>query len=1306
MPVYKFKKLSCLLLTFLLVFPLGVVHGGPNTSIANQFKDIKGHWAEADLQDWLSQGLLSGYPDQTVRPDETVTRGEFVTLVNRAFMFTEKAPIGFRDLKQIDWVYTEVQKAIKQGYIHGFTDNTFRSKQKISRQEAAVMLERIFSLEDKQATEKNSPADAAVIASWAQAAVRQVLSEGIMNTDSDGAFQPQRLMTRADSVVAIKKAHIATPLVFKQAGAFGDDTATRTLEQDVIITSPDVTLKNMYIKGDLTITDMVGDGNVYLNQVKVDGVTNIQGGGANSIHVKDSKLTSVSVNRINKAVRVVAEGSTEIQNTEILSSATIEEANITGAGFVNVSVLPGTQVSGTKVPDARNITISGNFKNVSLITDLDGFTAQSGIIARLHIGKNVGIRSLALNKSVTVQVLELESKCTVTGDGQIQEVVLSDAAKDSVVPQKAAPQAGVVTMPVGSGGGTGAGGGSSEGSNGAAPSAGTGGSSAPGTGGTPNPSNGHLSIESVLAANGYLTVSFNQTLPDAVSASDFAVTMKVNDGVYVDTESSEIVLLSDRKSVRITVPMLATAEEKNVVYAVSYKNAEAVLSQTLILSKQSTTVRGTLKHLAYYMTEPIPIGYMTIVLKGADGTTGEYSSGTGPDGAFKFENVAPGTYTLNFYLYPMRYYSEEFQVEAGKELTVPDFIIEDSAPEPSVENPVYTDIGYISGSVFNLDETYSLKVETEDGIVLNVQPGEFDMFFSFNLFDYNPDLKLSDGDKLYVTMYTDRWTSGRLEVQVMERPKTAAPVITKPVYVDTKNISGTVEDWSNEITVTTIDGTVIGTSHNNLGNTFSVYFSSAARLTVGDTIIVYAQANQKKKSDPTYVTVIAPTTATAPPTVTGVVYEGDAYISGLAERNASLTVKRSDGTIIGQGSTSEYHERFSISLSSLPVAGEMLYVTAKGYEKLNSTPVSVKVEVRPITPSPSIVGEVYNDFTYFTVKALPDSSVKVYLKDMNGNVMDQWYPLPDGILTFHNVEFVANTQYQITAVAPGMKESVPFVFTVIEPTEYTAVPTITVPVYGDEYYTVKGTSEPYAAIYLYTEDGAVLRDNIMADSQGAFSFMISEQIQPGSKLVLKADARGKWASEALEVTVVAPAEKSSQPVLDDSVIYGYTGKLSGYAAKRALINVFYEDGRQIYEGSYADMNTGWWYIGLASAILRGGDRIYIIADEPGKLPSDPLYITIQSAPKSITPIVTSIVTTNSIAIEGTYDGARVVGNRLTTILVTNESGQVIGSSWVNDNGSFTVNLYHSTSLTKGQHLSIVAKEGDKEVSESLNITVQ
>lgn len=61
-----------------------------------EFQDVSGHWAEDDITEMANYGLISiitrdGYPVLNFRPNDTVTRAEFVAFLNRTRRFVEQA---------------------------------------------------------------------------------------------------------------------------------------------------------------------------------------------------------------------------------------------------------------------------------------------------------------------------------------------------------------------------------------------------------------------------------------------------------------------------------------------------------------------------------------------------------------------------------------------------------------------------------------------------------------------------------------------------------------------------------------------------------------------------------------------------------------------------------------------------------------------------------------------------------------------------------------------------------------------------------------------------------------------------------------------------------------------------------------------------------------------------------------------------------------------------------------------------------------------------------------------------------------
>lgn len=195
--------------------------GTASVSAAPVPKDIKGHWAQSQLQDWLNKGYLGGYQDGTVRPNKPITRAEFVALINRLFGYNQTAAITFKDLKSTNWYYTEVAKAVAAGYIGGYENKTFRPNNPITRQEAAVIAAKVLKLNTSSTT--LSFKDAKQIPAWSRGAVAAAAAKKIINGYPNGTFGPKRALTRAEAVGIIANAVVHKP---SQGGTLPTPTPT------------------------------------------------------------------------------------------------------------------------------------------------------------------------------------------------------------------------------------------------------------------------------------------------------------------------------------------------------------------------------------------------------------------------------------------------------------------------------------------------------------------------------------------------------------------------------------------------------------------------------------------------------------------------------------------------------------------------------------------------------------------------------------------------------------------------------------------------------------------------------------------------------------------------------------------------------------------------------------------------------------------------------------------------------------------------------------------------------------------------
>ncbi|AEE90469.1 S-layer domain-containing protein [Tepidanaerobacter acetatoxydans Re1] len=441
-------------LILVFTFVIGLIFPAVATSAkaAAGLTDISDHWAKDKITQWVQKGLVSGYTDGTFKPDKSITRAEFMTLVNKVLGFSEKATIGFSDVTSTDWFYEEIAKAVKAGYISGYQDGTVKPNREISRQEAAVALCKALNLEIQGDATEFTDKDA--IPNWSRPYIAALAAKGYMGGYPDGSFKAERHITRAETVTILDKVLATLQISYDVSGAYGPEEGIETISQDVAVNVPGVTLRNMIIEGNLYLNEGIGEGDATLDNVTVKGITTVRGGGKDSIHLVNFTGEEIIVIKVGGKVRIVASGNTKVGELKLESGAHIE-----GNGIVSVTVLKS----------GEDIILDGAFENVIVEAK-----------AKIEVLKGTTINNLKANSKsdinladgATVKDLTLEAAATITGKGTIEKAKINaDGAKLETEPKKVELAKGVTTEIAGkevkedktsskSGGGGGSGGGS------------------------------------------------------------------------------------------------------------------------------------------------------------------------------------------------------------------------------------------------------------------------------------------------------------------------------------------------------------------------------------------------------------------------------------------------------------------------------------------------------------------------------------------------------------------------------------------------------------------------------------------------------------------------------------------------------------------------------------------------------------------------------------------------------------------------------------------------------------------------------
>ncbi len=143
-----------------------------------------------------------------------ITRNEFCQLAVRMIKLTgtvtfpENPRSSFSDLNTHSTYYDYIDNKnicalADLGIITGYDDGEFKPTDKITRQEAAVILSRIMLLYNQASSADFNFSDSADIADWAKDGVETVFAYGIMNGTGDNLFEPRGIYTREQSIVTI-----------------------------------------------------------------------------------------------------------------------------------------------------------------------------------------------------------------------------------------------------------------------------------------------------------------------------------------------------------------------------------------------------------------------------------------------------------------------------------------------------------------------------------------------------------------------------------------------------------------------------------------------------------------------------------------------------------------------------------------------------------------------------------------------------------------------------------------------------------------------------------------------------------------------------------------------------------------------------------------------------------------------------------------------------------------------------------------------------------------------------------------------
>ena len=233
----------------------------------------------------VSNGILSGYEDGTVRPDNYITRAEMASIITRALGAAQEGDISFfTDVSSDKWYYLPLSKAYAMGAFRGDGNYNMLPNNNITFQETFTVLSQVFDLLPPYTRTKEAPnplpddkvytpanyrlydvsalnerTDTAGVADWAKVFVAGLVASGSCN---DITIAPSEYITRAEFAIVmdnIIQNYIDTPGTYETLP-----------EGNTIIRANGVFLSDVTTDSDIFIADGVSQNGIMLNNVKAN----------------------------------------------------------------------------------------------------------------------------------------------------------------------------------------------------------------------------------------------------------------------------------------------------------------------------------------------------------------------------------------------------------------------------------------------------------------------------------------------------------------------------------------------------------------------------------------------------------------------------------------------------------------------------------------------------------------------------------------------------------------------------------------------------------------------------------------------------------------------------------------------------------------------------------------------------------------------------------------------------------------------------------------------------------------------------
>ncbi|MER2118930.1 MAG: S-layer homology domain-containing protein [Solibacillus sp.] len=168
-----------------------------------KIKDIGGHWAEQQILFLIEKYWISGYPDGTYKPNQSITRAQAATIISNFLALTStNKDISFSDVEKSFWASDSIRLVAQHKIINGIGGGRFSPNTFLTRAQMAQIFYNAGFYSQSASKGVNSFKDVDQNF-WASLAIETMKQEGIMAGYTASRFGPNNPATRAHMAAMI-----------------------------------------------------------------------------------------------------------------------------------------------------------------------------------------------------------------------------------------------------------------------------------------------------------------------------------------------------------------------------------------------------------------------------------------------------------------------------------------------------------------------------------------------------------------------------------------------------------------------------------------------------------------------------------------------------------------------------------------------------------------------------------------------------------------------------------------------------------------------------------------------------------------------------------------------------------------------------------------------------------------------------------------------------------------------------------------------------------------------------------------------